>query len=93
MVWKALRHPNILQLIGIATTKTRFTRVSEWMNNTLPLIGIATTKNQFTTVSEWMNNGNVNEFTKVHPNANRVELVCFPFRAGLFSMLVLKQSL
>ena len=70
VVWKALRHPNIL-----------------------PLIGIATTQNQFTTVSEWMNNGNINEFTKAHPDANRLELVCFPLFSHLFSELVLKQLL
>ena len=32
---------------------------------------------QFATASEWMKNGNVNEFIKVHPNANRFELVGF----------------
>jgi len=32
---------------------------------------------QFAMASEWMKNGNVNEFIKVHPNANRFELVRF----------------
>ena len=28
-------------------------------------------------VSEWMANGNINEFVRVHPDANRFELVSF----------------
>jgi hypothetical protein len=34
---------------------------------------------QFALVSEWMPNGNINEFVKRCPDANRFELVSFPF--------------
>ena len=34
---------------------------------------------QFVMVSEWMENGNINEFLKVHPDANRLALVGFLF--------------
>ena len=34
---------------------------------------------QFVMVSEWMENGNINEFLKVHPDANRLGLVGFLF--------------
>jgi len=30
---------------------------------------------RFTMVSDWMANGNINDFMKVHPDANRLELV------------------
>jgi serine/threonine protein kinase len=56
-MWKALRHPNVLSLLGVIMSET-----------------------QFAMVSEWMSNGNINEFVKEHLNANRFELVSFPFR-------------
>ena len=31
MVWRALRHPNVLQLLGVTVTENRFVMVSEWM--------------------------------------------------------------
>ena len=31
--WKALRHPNLLPLLGVIMTKTMFAMVSEWMPN------------------------------------------------------------
>ena len=31
----------------------------------------------FGMVSEWMANGNVNEFVKANPDAERLKLVCF----------------
>jgi serine/threonine protein kinase len=31
--WKALRHPNVLPLLGATMTETRFVMVSEWMMN------------------------------------------------------------
>ena len=31
--WKALRHPNVLQLIGVIMTEDEFAMVSEWMPN------------------------------------------------------------
>ena len=43
--------------------------------NILPLLGVATSDNQFAMVSEWMANGNINEFVKVHREANRFKLV------------------
>ena len=36
-------------------------------------------KTQFVMVSEWMPNGNINQFVKTHWDANRFDLVCFPF--------------
>ena len=33
MTWKALRHPNVLPLLGVIMTETRFAMVSEWMAN------------------------------------------------------------
>ena len=55
MMWRALRHPNIL-----------------------PLLGVTMTGAQFVMVSEWMKNGIINKFVKLHPNADRFELVCVP---------------
>ena len=52
VVWGALRHPNILRLLGVTMSENRFVIVSEWM------VG-----------------GDVNEFVKVHPGVNRLELV------------------
>jgi serine/threonine protein kinase len=31
--WKALRHPNVLPLLGVIMTETKFAMVSEWMSN------------------------------------------------------------
>ena len=31
MVWKGLRHPNVLPLLGVTVTENRFVMVSEWM--------------------------------------------------------------
>jgi len=31
--WKALRHPNVLPLLGVIMTETEFSMVSEWMPN------------------------------------------------------------
>ncbi|KAF9644313.1 kinase-like protein [Thelephora ganbajun] len=33
VMWKALRHPNLLPLIGVSTTENRLMIVSEWMGN------------------------------------------------------------
>ena len=43
--------------------------------NVLPLIGVTMSEVQFAMVSDWMVNGNVNDFVKAHPDANRLELV------------------
>jgi len=37
------------------------------------------TETEFSMVSEWMPNGNVNQFVAAHQDANRFELVRFPF--------------
>ena len=33
ILWKRLRHPNVLQLLGVTTNGGRFAMVSEWMTN------------------------------------------------------------
>lgn len=52
-MWSALRHKNVL-----------------------PLLGTTVAGPQFVMVSEWMANGNINEFVKAHPGADRLGLVC-----------------
>ena len=32
-MWKTLRHPNVLSLIGVTMTGTQFAMISEWMAN------------------------------------------------------------
>jgi len=54
-MWSALRHPNVL-----------------------PLLGATMTGVQFIMVSEWMTNGNISEFVKAYPGADRIRLVGFP---------------
>ena len=44
--------------------------------NVLPLIGVTMTETQFAMVSEWMESGNINDFVKKHPDADRLGLVC-----------------
>ena len=51
-MWKSLRHPNIL-----------------------PLMGVVMGENEFAMISEWMLNGNINEFVRENPKANKLELV------------------
>ena len=43
--------------------------------NVLPLKGVTMSETQFAMVSEWMVNGNINDFVKANPDANRFELV------------------
>ena len=43
--------------------------------NILPLLGVTFTESHFAMVSEWMDNGNVNEFIRIDPDANRTALV------------------
>jgi len=33
VTWKALRHPNVLPLLGVTMTEHRFVMVSEWMES------------------------------------------------------------
>ena len=51
--------------------------------NVLSLLGGMITETQFAMVSEWMENGNINEFVKEHPDADRLGLVGFPFKVPL----------
>ena len=60
-MWKMLRHPSVLPLLGVMMTE-----------NPCPLV----------TVSKWMDNGNINEFVKTHPDANRLKFVRFSFRSS-----------
>lgn len=43
--------------------------------NILPFEGIAIFGAQFAIISGWMANGNINEFVKENPGANRLKLV------------------
>jgi hypothetical protein len=43
---------------------------------------------QFAMVSDWMPNGNINEFVKVHSDANRFEFVSFSFRSPRSSLTI-----
>jgi hypothetical protein len=53
--------------------------------NVLPLLGAAKDETHFAMVSEWMVHGNIIEFVKVNVDADRLELVCFSFRALTFA--------
>ena len=33
VAWKALRHPNVLPLLGVLMSGTQFAMVSRWMSN------------------------------------------------------------
>jgi len=33
VTWKSLRHPNVLPLIGVMMSETRFAMISDWMVN------------------------------------------------------------
>ena len=48
--------------------------------NILPLIGVMMSENRFAMASDWMMNGNIREFVKAHPDADRLGLVSFPFK-------------
>lgn len=53
--------------------------------NVLPLLGVTMSENQLVMVSEWMVKGNINEFVRADPNADRLELVCFSFKVFIFT--------
>ena len=57
-MWRALRHPNVL-----------------------PMLGVTATEPPFAMVSEWMTNGDINEFVKTHPEADRFKLVGSPLKS------------
>lgn len=70
MIWNALRHPNVLPLLGVTMTETRFVMISEWMSK-----------------------GNINEFAKANPNADRLDLVGFSFGPCFYLGLTVTQLL
>ena len=47
--------------------------------NILPLLGVTMSESRFVMVSEWMVRGNINDFVKVDPEADRFGPVCFSF--------------
>ena len=48
---------------------------------------------RFGMISDWMTNGNINDFIKAHPDADRLGLVCFPQSiAILVSLTIAKIS-
>jgi hypothetical protein len=51
--------------------------------NVLRLIGVIMSETQFAMVSEWMVNGNINEFVKANPDADRLRLVGSLFKVSL----------
>lgn len=59
--------------------------------NILPLVGVTTLGTRFVMVSEWMKHGNINEFTKVHPDVDSLGLVGFPF--GFFTFVKLESPI
>ena len=54
----------------------------------LPLIGVTMSDAQFVMVSDWMVNGNINDFVKTNPNANRIELVSCSLKVSLSSLQI-----
>ena len=63
------------------TVQTFCKEVVTWRSlchpNVLPLLGVTMGEKLFEMVSEWMDNGNINEFIRVHMDANRFKLVGF----------------
>jgi hypothetical protein len=51
--------------------------------NVLPLIGVMMSETQFAMISDWMVNGNINDFVRAHPDANRLGLVGSLLKASL----------
>ena len=54
--------------------------------NILPLLGVTMIEDRFVMVSEWAENGNINEYVKANPDADRLELVCFSHAAHYFNL-------
>ena len=53
-----------------------------------PLLGANMIDAQHVMGSEWMMNGNINEFVKADPDADRLGLVSFPFEVLLYRFLL-----
>ena len=53
VAWKALRHPNVLPLLGVVMSKTQFVMVSEWMvhGNIIQFVTANQVTNRFKLVS------------------------------------------
>ena len=62
MMWRMIRHENILPLFGV-TVGGQFGVMSG---------------HQLATITEWSENGDITQFAKAHPDVNRLALVCFP---------------
>lgn len=60
--------------------------------NVLPLIGVMVSDNRFSMVSCWMSNGNINQFIKAHPEANRLELVGPHSKSRFFTSMTIYSS-
>ena len=45
--------------------------------NIIPLLGVTINSERCSLVSNWMDNGTINEFIKMNPDANRIDLVGF----------------
>jgi hypothetical protein len=73
MVWKNLRHANVLPLLGAEVPKNWFVPISQWMIY------------EFAMVSEWMTNGDINQFVKANADADRFELVPFSFKFLIYT--------
>ena len=50
--------------------------------NVLSLIGVTMSENRFEMISDWMVNGNINDFVKAHPRADRLGLVGSSFKVS-----------
>jgi len=51
-------------------------------------------ESRFAMISDWMVNGNINNFVKVHPDANRLKLVGVSIQSlvALASLIIAKSS-
>jgi hypothetical protein len=49
-------------------------------------MGVVMSEDQFAMVSGWMDNGNINEFVKKNPGADRLVLVGFSFAISLLQV-------
>ena len=56
--------------------------------NVLPLLGITT--DPFQLVSAWMSGGDLSQYTRLHPDADRLRLVCTRYIACLPRLLQLR---
>ena len=45
-------------------------------------------EDQFAMISDWMSNGNINEFVKANPDANKLRLVGLSLETSLYIKLI-----